>query len=42
VIYVKWGVIERRGNRLDGTVELIEKLVTTCELVKKLQMYLVH
>jgi hypothetical protein len=40
--YVKRGVIERRGNRLDGTVELVEKLVTTRELVMKLEIYLVH
>jgi hypothetical protein len=33
---VRRGVVERRGNRLDGAVEPAEKLVIIRELVKKI------
>jgi hypothetical protein len=36
VMYVRQGVVIRRGSRLGDTIESIEKLVITYELVKKL------
>jgi hypothetical protein len=35
-MYVRRGVVVRRGSRLGDTVESVEKLVITHELVKKL------
>jgi hypothetical protein len=36
VIYVRRGVVVRKSNRLESTVESVEKLAIIRELVKKL------